>query len=102
MVFGSAAGLALFLVNAVFGWTHIHFLYVAPILAAFDVIVLVAVSRFWPAARTAAGAAPSALGWHDTPPELAGAPARRPLWQDYRIQALLLVMLTAAIVVVFR
>ncbi|HEX4242786.1 MAG TPA: sodium/solute symporter [Steroidobacteraceae bacterium] len=112
MVLGSAAGLALFLINGVFGWTHIHFLYVAPILTVFDVSVLVVVSRFHRAARSAAtradagsvdaARAAAAIGWHGAPPELSAAPVRRPLWQDYRMQAAVLVALTAAIVIAFR
>jgi hypothetical protein len=78
----------------------------------FDVSVLVVVSRFHRAARSAAtradagsvdaARAAAAIGWHGAPPELSAAPVRRPLWQDYRMQAAVLVALTAAIVIAFR
>src|SRR5271170_65049 len=44
MLVGSAFGLALFVINGVLRWTHLHFLYVAPILTALDAAVLVGVS----------------------------------------------------------
>ncbi len=40
LVIGTACGIGMFLSNAVFGFTHLHFLYVAPILLATDVAVL--------------------------------------------------------------
>src|SRR5215469_12631089 len=41
---GTACGIGLFLVNVVFHWTHLHFLYAAPLLLLVDALILVAVS----------------------------------------------------------
>jgi len=48
MLIGSLCGLALFLSNVVFRWTHLHFLYAAPLLTVLDVGILVAVSSQGP------------------------------------------------------
>src|ERR1700681_779115 len=44
MIAGSICGFIFFLLNVVLGWTHIHFLYAAPILTLLDLIILVWVS----------------------------------------------------------
>jgi SSS family solute:Na+ symporter len=98
MLVGSLAGLGLFVVNVLLGWTHIHFLYVAPMLAAFDALVLVAVSL----SHSRAGGRPSAHAWSPAPAALLPPAEPRPLWQDYRLQAVVLLLLTAAIVIAFR
>jgi hypothetical protein len=100
MLVGSAFGLALFMINVVFGWTHLHFLYVAPILTALDAAVLVGVSvRRGASFRADANVAP----WKF---DLGQAEQLRrklaPLWQDYRVQAAMLLALTASVVIVFR
>jgi SSS family solute:Na+ symporter len=100
MLVGSACGLVLFLSNSVLGWTHLHFLYAAPILTLIDVGILVSVSARHPAELSAAS---EATMW-----KLAfrrGEQRRlalTPVWQDYRVLAAILMLLTLGIVVVFR
>jgi SSS family solute:Na+ symporter len=100
MRWGSAAGFAFFLVNAVFGWTHLHFLYVAPILTVLDVAILVAVSA---ARKVEISAVSAATMWTK---DFNRAEALRlrltPAWQDYRVQSAALLLLTAFIVYEFR
>lgn len=45
LVIGLFLGTLFFLVNEVFGWTDVHFLYIAPILFVFSTIVLIVVSN---------------------------------------------------------
>jgi solute:Na+ symporter, SSS family len=100
LVLGSLCGVALFLVNVVLLWTHLHFLYVAPILTALDAVLLIGVSLYRPAISSARS---EATMW-----KLNYADAERarlenvPLWQDYRFLALGLLLLTAAVVFAFR
>ena len=99
MVFGSCGGLALFMLNVVLHWTHLHFLYVAPILTALDVAILVGVSLH----KGAAAAAPGEIAWwsfHSSHDERLRKLV--PRWQDYRFQAAALLALTAAMVIAFR
>ena len=100
MIAGSVCGFALFLANAVFGWTHLHFLYAAPVLTCIDLAILVAVSR---RRRTATTALSDSTMWRT---DFRNAERRRlastPLWQDYRYQAAALLALTLAVVVAFR
>jgi solute:Na+ symporter, SSS family len=100
MLLGSFCGFALFMINAVFRWTHFHFLYAAPILTMLDTAILVAVSRCRPTApETSREAAP----WKF---DFSRAEQLRlklvPLWQDYRVQAAALLALTAIVVIAFR
>ena len=100
MRWGSVLGFALFLLNVVFGWTHFHFLYAAPILTLLDSAILAAVSLQRPERVSDVGAATM---W-----TLDFSRAERvrlrntPFWKDYRIQAAVLLVLTAAIVIIFR
>jgi SSS family solute:Na+ symporter len=100
MLLGSIAGFALFMVNVVFRWTHFHFLYAAPLLTAFDAAILIVVSRRNPA--TAAANRGAAMWKID----FSRAEQLRlklvPLWQDYRLQAAVLLIVTAAVVIAFR
>jgi solute:Na+ symporter, SSS family len=97
---GSVGGFAFFLVNVVFGWTHIHFLYVAPILTLLDMAILAAVCLTTPERISVAS---EATMWTL---DFGRAERRRlrtmPFWQDYRIQAALLLLLTATVVFIFR
>jgi SSS family solute:Na+ symporter len=99
LVWGSLCGFALFIANAVLGWTHLHFLYAAPLLTLIDLVILLRVS-----ARTAGNAARArgAQRWRLD----VQLPGRRlaalPRWQDYRLLAALLLALTACVVVAFR
>jgi SSS family solute:Na+ symporter len=98
MLLGSLGGFALFMVNVVLRWTHFHFLYAAPILTAFDLAILVVVSLRHPAlAQTVGGVAMWKFDRGDTERQL-----QRPLWQDYRFQAVALLALTVAVVIAFR
>jgi SSS family solute:Na+ symporter len=84
----------------VLGWTHFHFLYAAPILTALDAAVLVGVSVFRPASTRAAG---DVAPWKfDSRSADRLRRKSAPLWQDYRLQAAVLLALTAAIVIAFR
>jgi SSS family solute:Na+ symporter len=100
MLAGSCAGLALFMLNVVLHWTHLHFLYVAPILTALDMAVLIGVSVHTRAAPV--GSEQIAMWKID----FSRAERLRlklvPIWQDYRFQAAVLLALTAAIVITFR
>ncbi len=97
---GFGCGLALFLINVVFRWTHFHFLYAAPILISVDTLILVGVSLYRPEPLSAARAA---VMWQ---PQLWRAErehlATGPAWRDYRYQSALLLLLAAVIVFVFR
>lgn len=96
---GTACGIGLFLANVVFHSVHLHFLYAAPVLLAIDVAILVGVSTW--SGRTAASA--ESVIW--TPAYFRAESDRLrsvPLWRNYRVQAGLLLVLTACIVVVFR
>ena len=96
MLIGSLCGLVLFLSNVVFRWTHIHFLYAAPMLTAIDLGILAAVSSLKPLDGAAAATMWQArLGRTESP----RVPA---FWQDYRFLAAGLLALTAMIVISFR
>ncbi|MBV8974097.1 MAG: hypothetical protein JOY74_03165, partial [Sinobacteraceae bacterium] len=99
LLVGTACGIALFLANVVFHWVHLHFLYVAPILLLIDISILVAVSRW----RRGMPMADAALIWTSGyfRAESAGLKAV-PLWRNYRVQAVVLLVLTACLVLAFR
>jgi SSS family solute:Na+ symporter len=95
MRLGSLCGLAAFLINVVFQWTHLHFLYVAPILFLIDVLILVSVSVQTPA--------PDAAQFVPQMWQREAHPAIPvPFWKDYRYQAAALLVATTALVVAFR
>ncbi len=100
MILGSLCGFVFFLINVVFGWTHLHFLYAAPILTGLDVVILVTVSLARPVGIDEAR---EATMWRA---EYGRAESRRlqsvPLWKDYRFLAAGLLALTAAVVIRFR
>jgi solute:Na+ symporter, SSS family len=99
MIVGSLAGFALFMINVVLGWTHFHFLYAAPILTVFDTAILIGVSL----SRPAPAASEHAATWTiDFSRALHLRLKLVPLWQDYRLQAAVLLALTAAVVIAFR
>ena len=88
------------MINVVLRWTHFHFLYAAPILTALDAAILVGVSLLNSAP---AEASRDVIMWR-----LDFSRAERlrlklvPIWQDYRLQAAALLVLTAALVIAFR
>ncbi|MGA2777077.1 MAG: sodium/solute symporter [Steroidobacteraceae bacterium] len=97
---GFLCGLAFFLINVIFRWTHFHFLYAAPILVSVDTLILVGVSLYRPEPLSEARAA---VMWQ---PQLWRLERQRmhgkPAWRDYRYQAAVLLLLTAGIVIIFR
>jgi SSS family solute:Na+ symporter len=102
-VFGSLLGLAVFVLNAVLHVMHLHFLYVAPLLFAADVAILVVASRAGARVGARANAALEALHWsrHAYAAETVRL-AALPWWRNYRVQSLVLLALTAWIVIAFR
>ncbi len=98
VVAGTAAGILLFFSNVVFGWTSLHFLYVAPVL------LLVSLVAIW--IGNLGGKAPSpeqrALVWT---PEFFHAESRElrdvPWWRNYRVGSVILLALTAWLVIAF-
>jgi SSS family solute:Na+ symporter len=99
LLVGTVCGIALFLANVVFHWVHLHFLYVAPILLLLDVSVLVAVSLHTGGARTTGESLVWTIGYFRAESaRLRSVPA----WRNYRVQALLLLVVTACVVVIFR
>jgi solute:Na+ symporter, SSS family len=100
MIVGTICGVCLFLCNGVLGWTHLHFLYAAPILTLIDVGILIGVSVRHPAA---ASASRDATMWrHEFRRAEKARLAHVPPWQDYRFLAAALLVLTAAVVFAFR
>ncbi|HUN70953.1 MAG TPA: sodium/solute symporter [Steroidobacteraceae bacterium] len=100
LALGTACGLALFIANVPLHLTHLHFLYVAPLLFAVDTLILVVVSL---RNRAPASAVASALVW--TPSHYRAETERlRSVapWRNYRLQAVVLLALTIAVVVAFR
>jgi SSS family solute:Na+ symporter len=100
MRWGSVCGLSLFLVNVVFGWTHFHFLFAAPILTLIDIAILAAVSVT--RAEQVSDAGRATMWTLDFSRAERVRLRQTPFWQDYRIQAALLLVLTAALVFIFR
>jgi SSS family solute:Na+ symporter len=99
LIAGTACGIALFLANVVFHWVHLHFLYVAPILLLIDLLTLIAVSRW----SSRAPGKSQALVWTVSYFRAESEHLRAvPLWRNYRVQAALLLALTACVVVAFR
>jgi solute:Na+ symporter, SSS family len=99
LIAGTACGFGLFLANVVFHAIHLHFLYAAPLLLLIDVAILVAVSRW----RGASEAPPEAVIWSRAYFRAESESfSSLPLWRNYRVQAAVLLLLTACVVVVFR
>lgn len=100
MIVGSICGLCLFLCNGVLGWTHIHFLYAAPILTLIDVVILITVSVRHPAA--ASPSRDSTMWKLEFRRAEKVRLALTPFWQDYRFLAAALLAVTAGVVFAFR
>ncbi|MDB6088664.1 MAG: sodium transporter [Gammaproteobacteria bacterium] len=100
LLIGSICSFGLFLTNVILQWTHLHFLYAAPLLLAIDVVIFVSASLLSPRRGAHMG---DTLIW--TPAFFRAENLRlrsMPLWRDYRIQAVLLLALTACVVIIFR
>jgi SSS family solute:Na+ symporter len=100
LAIGTACGFGIFLSNVVFGYTRMHFLYVAPLLLGIDVTVLVLASL---GAGTASKPGIDALMFtaaalREDSAQLEGVP----WWRNYRFQAAVLLALTAGMVILFR
>lgn len=94
LLLGSVFGFAFFLVNGVWHFTHLHFLYAAPILTALDTVTFVVASKRQP--RVFANP-PEAVGSTGDAGRIGGS-----VWADYRLHAALLMILTGIVVVAFR
>lgn len=94
LVGGVALGAGLFVSNRVFGWTSLHFLYVAPLLTAVSTGLLVLGSLGGPRPE----AAPELL-WHRGGPDPDAGRAR---YARFTWQAAILLALTAGLVWLFR
>ena len=97
---GVVAGIALFMAVQVLDLFSLHFLYIAPLLFIVCAVVLVVVS-----AATAPDAATKTEGIIWTPAfyrEETARLAAEPFWRNYRVLAVGLLALTAAIVFTFR
>ena len=100
LVLGTACGIAFFILNVPLHLLHLHFLYVAPLLLAIDTIILIAASAWRPSTSSAMT---RTLVW--TPTHYREETARLrsiPLWRNYRVQAVALLILTSIVVVAFR
>lgn len=95
LIVGSMCGAGLFMSNDVLHITHLHFLYAAPLLTALDVVILVAAS-VWMRSDLSASQATAM----ETPAE--NSAISPPFWQDYRWQAVALVLITMTVVYEFR
>lgn len=96
---GTGCGIGLFFANIVFHWIHLHFLYAAPLLVLVDALILIGVSL----ASGGRGTAPAEVIWTTAffraeSERLKGVPA----WRNYRLQAAMLLLLTAGVVIAFR
>jgi SSS family solute:Na+ symporter len=100
LVLGTICGIALFIANVPLHLLHLHFLYVAPLLLLIDTAILIFVSAWNRAPRSAVA---SELVW--TPAYYRAETERLrsvASWRNYRIQAAGLLILTAIVVVIFR
>ncbi len=99
LLLGTPLAVALFLADIVFHRVHLHFLYVAPLLLLIDSVILVGVSL---CTRTEARRV-EPLVWTVAYFRAESVRLRAiPLWRNYRLQAALLLILTASVVVAFR
>jgi SSS family solute:Na+ symporter len=99
VLFGTFAGAVFFVVNEVLDITQLHFLYIAPILFAVSFLILLMVNR----SGTPPAPEQLALVWtptiyHAESAELKGIP----VWKNYRILSIILLVLTAWLVIAFR
>jgi len=102
LLVGTACGFGLFMTNVVFGITHLHFLYVAPLLLIIDVAVLAIASHLTRRARARDPSIDALMFTSAALREDSRQLEGLPLWRNYRFQALLLLALTAYIVWLFR
>jgi SSS family solute:Na+ symporter len=80
------------------GWLTLHFTLVAGLLFGASLMIFVVVT--WLRPRTEPGPPEGVWHWSLTRPQ-PPSEGPRPVWRDYRIQALMLLALTAALVITF-
>lgn len=96
LIAGFTGGALLFVVNVVLGLTHVHFLYIAPLLFVLSAVVMVIVSL-----RGEPEKGIEALMWRaEKPPGQASAQASH-WYSDFRVLSLVLLALTALVVGTF-
>lgn len=93
LVVGTLAGIGLFVANEVLGWTQLHFLYVAPVLFMFCVMVLVVASLASPAQEKVEFIW-SRADFEAETEALAGTP----VLLNYRVLSVFLLLITATVV----
>jgi solute:Na+ symporter, SSS family len=99
LILGTLLGVALFVLIEVLGVFHLHFLYVAPLLFIFSSLVISIVSRGGPAP---APEIVNAYVWKPADYRAeTEALAATPLWANYRVLSLGLLLLTAIVVGTF-
>ncbi len=96
LVVGTLTGIGLFIANEILMWTDLHFLYVAPALFLFCVLILVVLSLAGPAPEKVEFTW-SKADFDDETAALAGTP----LLLNYRVLSVLLLLITAAVVMSF-
>jgi SSS family solute:Na+ symporter len=98
LIFGSSTGALLFLSNEIFGLSNLHFLYVGPILFVVSLAALLFFSRSGQPPRDEQ----VALVWT---PQFYAAETEElkalPLWQNYRLWSVALLVVTGLLVVCF-
>ncbi len=100
-IYGTLCGAVLFVLNGLLHVLHIHFLYVAPLLCAVDLAILVIASH--PSLARAPTSASLELGWSHAAFRAESERLKSvPTWRNYRLQALVLLGATAIVVVAFR
>lgn len=98
VLWGTGAGVVLFLVVGVFGWVDLHFLYVGPILFVVSMAALIRGSLRGPRPTAEKLELVWTLEFYRAESrELAGVP----WWQNYRVLSVLLLVLTGALVWAF-
>jgi SSS family solute:Na+ symporter len=97
---GIATGFALFLLNVVFDILDLHFLYAAPLVfaVAAGLVIVVSLATAAPPSEKVDGLVWSSRQWRED----GDRARRRPWWQDYRVQAVALLLVTAGLVGAFR
>lgn len=98
VILGTAAGALLFACNELFGLSQLHFLYVGPILFITSLATLLLASRSGPSVT------PEQLAMVWTPEFYSKETAELkalPLWQNYRIWSLILLLATGMLVYCF-
>ncbi|RMF42812.1 MAG: sodium transporter [Deltaproteobacteria bacterium] len=100
VVVGLAAGISAFIAVELLGLFKLHFLYMAPLLFVLCAATIIIISLIRPQRDQAAIA--SYLWRSETFAAESAALAVKPLWKNYRFQALALLAAASAVMIVFR